>query len=513
MSEKIIIFDTTLRDGEQSPGFSMNLQEKIEFARQLQRLGVDVIEAGFPISSIGDFESVKAVAQQIEGPQICGLARARKEDIDRCWEAVKYSQRPRIHTFIATSDVHVEKKLRKTREEVKQYAVKAVEHARSYTENVEFSTEDAARTDWDYICDVIEGAISAGARTINVPDTVGYSNPWEMEKLFSYIFENVSNINEAVVSCHCHNDLGLAVSNSLGAVRAGARQVECTINGIGERAGNASLEEVVMALRTRKDFFGFETGINTEQIYPTSRMLTRFTGVSVQPNKAVVGANAFAHEAGIHQDGILKERTTYEIMTPQSVGWTGQGMVLGKHSGRHAFKNRLEELGFRMDEEKLQNAFEQFKELADVKKVVFDDDLISIVEQQTRAGELGRYKLQDLRIEIAKSGPRATVVLQCNGETLEDTGTGDGGLDAAFSTIKKMSGFEDSVLMSYNCSSVTQGTDALGQATIAVRHNDREVVGRGTDTDVLRASVKAFLDAVNRLTLNQSRDKIKEEIV
>jgi 2-isopropylmalate synthase len=512
MSERIIIFDTTLRDGEQSPGFSMNLQEKIEFARQLHRLGVDVIEAGFPISSPGDFESVKAIAQQIEGPQICGLARARTEDIDRCWEAVRHSSRPRIHTFIATSDVHVEKKLRKTREQVKEIAVRAVERAKRYTDNVEFSTEDAARTEWDYICEVVEAAIAAGATTINIPDTVGYSNPWEMERLFRYVFENVSNISQVIVSCHCHNDLGLAVANSLAAVRAGARQIECTINGIGERAGNASLEEAVMNLRTRKEFFGFETGINTRQIYPTSRMLTRFTGVSVQPNKAIVGANAFAHEAGIHQDGVLKERTTYEIMTPESVGWTGQGMVLGKHSGRHAFRNRLEGLGFRLKDAELEQAFERFKELADLKKTVFDDDLIAIVEQQARASEVGRYSLRELRIEIDKTGPRATVALTCNGDTLEDSGTGDGGLDAAFSVIKKMTGLEHSRLISYNCSSVTQGTDALGQATVALHHNDKEVVGRGTDTDVLRASVKAFVDAVNRLVLAPPKEEIQDYV-
>ncbi len=512
MSEKIIIFDTTLRDGEQSPGFSMNLQEKIEFARQLKRLGVDVIEAGFPISSRGDFESVKAIAQQIEGPQICGLARARAEDIDRCWEAVKYSSNPRIHTFIATSDIHVEKKLRKTREQVKEIAVRAVEHAKAYTDNVEFSTEDAARTEWDYICEVVEAAIDAGATTINIPDTVGYSNPWEMERLFRYIFANVSNIDRVIVSCHCHNDLGLAVANSLAAVRAGARQVECTINGIGERAGNASLEEVVMNLRTRKDFFGFETGIDTSQIYPTSRMLTRFTGVSVQPNKAIVGANAFAHEAGIHQDGVLKERATYEIMTPQSVGWTGQGMVLGKHSGRHAFRKRLEELGFCLGEEQLEEAFQRFKELADLKKTIFDEDLISIVEQQARAADLGRYTLRDLRIEIDKRGPRATVVLGCNGETLEGSGTGDGGLDAAFSVIKKISGLEDSSLISYNCSSVTQGTDALAQATVRLLRNEKDEVGKGTDTDVLRASVKAFVDAINRLVLSERRESLQERV-
>ncbi|HPA44624.1 MAG TPA: 2-isopropylmalate synthase [bacterium] len=510
MSDRIIIFDTTLRDGEQAPGFSMNLQEKIEFARQLQRLRVDVIEAGFPISSPGDFESVKAVARQIEGPQICGLARARNEDIDCCWEAVKHSARPRIHTFIATSDVHVEKKLRKTRQEVKEIAVRAVERAKKYTDNVEFSTEDAARTDWDYICEVIEAAINAGATTINVPDTVGYSNPWEIENLFRYIFENVPNVRKAIISCHCHNDLGLAVANSLATVRAGARQVECTINGIGERAGNASLEEVVMNLKTRREFFGFETSIDTSQIYPASRMLTRFTGVSVQPNKAVVGANAFAHEAGIHQDGVLKERTTYEIMTPESVGWTGQGMVLGKHSGRHAFKARLEELGFCLNEEELEKAFEAFKVLADLKKTVFDEDLIVIVHQQALSGDLDRYILHDLMIEVGKNGPSATVVLRSNGDTFQESGSGDGALDAAFSVIKKMTGLEESVLTNYNCSSVTQGTDAIAQSTISLRYKQKEVVGRGTDTDVVRASVKAFVDAVNRLLMTETREPVKD---
>ncbi|HOE11112.1 MAG TPA: 2-isopropylmalate synthase [bacterium] len=510
MSDKIILFDTTLRDGEQAPGFSMNLQEKIEFARQLQRLKVDVIEAGFPISSPGDFESVKTIAEQIEGPQICGLARARNEDIDCCWEAVRASARPRIHTFIATSDVHVEKKLRKTRQEVKEIAVRSVERAKKYTDNVEFSTEDAARTDWDYICEVIEATINAGATTINVPDTVGYSNPWEIEKLFRYIFENVSNIRQAVVSCHCHNDLGLAVANSLATLRVGARQVECTVNGIGERAGNASLEEVVMNLKTRREFFGFETGIDTRQIYPASRMLTRFTGVSVQPNKAIVGANAFAHEAGIHQDGVLKERTTYEIMTPESVGWSGQGMVLGKHSGRHAFKTRLEELGFRLNEEELQKAFEAFKVLADVKKKVFDEDLIVIVHQQAHSADLDRYILHDLIVEVGKNGPRATVVLRSNGNTFQESGTGDGVLDAAFSVIKKITGLEESVLTNYNCSSVTQGTDAIAQSTISLRYKDKEVVGRGTDTDVVRASVKAFVDAVNRLLITEAKEPVKD---
>ncbi|MBZ0258651.1 2-isopropylmalate synthase, partial [bacterium] len=391
-NDKIIVFDTTLRDGEQSPGFSMNIKEKIEFAFQLKRLGVDVIEAGFPISSEGDFEAVKAVAKQVDGPQICGLARALEKDIDRCWEAVQYSKNPRIHTFIATSDVHREKKLKKTEAQVRDMAVKAVKHARQYTDNVEFSTEDAARTGREYICTVIEAAIDAGAKTINVPDTVGYSNPWEFGALIEYIFEHVPNVNDAVISIHCHNDLGLAVPNSLAAVRAGARQIECTINGIGERAGNASLEELVMNIVTRQDCFPYHVDIKTDQIYPTSRLLTRFTGIGVQPNKAIVGANAFAHEAGIHQDGVLKERTTYEIMSPESVGWSGSSMVLGKHSGRHAFVTRIQELGFHLEDKEIEEAFNSFKDLADLKKTVFDEDLIAIVGSQSQSEENWKYK-------------------------------------------------------------------------------------------------------------------------
>ncbi|MFB3784932.1 MAG: 2-isopropylmalate synthase [bacterium] len=508
MTEKIIIFDTTLRDGEQSPGFSMNMKEKIEFAQQLKRLNVDIIEAGFPISSPGDFDSVKAIAQQVEGPQICGLARALEKDIDRCWEAVQYSKRPRIHTFIATSQVHMEKKLKKTRKEVRDLAVQAVQHARKYTDNVEFSTEDAARTERDYICEVVEAAIDAGATTINIPDTVGYSNPWEFGDLIAYIFEKVPNVHQAIISVHCHNDLGLAVANSLAAIRNGARQVECTINGIGERAGNASLEETVMNIKTRQDFFPFHTDVNTEQIYPASRMLTRFTGIAVQPNKAIVGANAFAHEAGIHQDGVLKERTTYEIMRPSAVGWTGSSMVLGKHSGRHAFVARLSELGVTLEGPALENAFNAFKELADRKKTVFDEDLIAIVDEQTRSVEQARFVLQDLFIKIGPDmKPSATVRIQANGETLEGSGTGDGALDAAFSIIKQLTGMQEAVLVDYSVGAVTVGTDAQGSARVVLKKNNREAVGRGTDTDVIRASVKAFLNAVNRLCTAAEREK------
>lgn len=512
MTEKIIVFDTTLRDGEQSPGFSMNIQEKVEFALQLKRLGVDIIEAGFPISSVGDFESVKAIAQKVEGPQICGLARAMEGDINRCWEAVQHSKRPRIHTFIATSQVHMEKKLKKSRKEVRDIAVKAVQLARSYTDNVEFSTEDAARTDREYICEVVEAAIDAGAKTINIPDTVGYSNPWEFGSLIEYIFEKVPNVNQAIISVHCHNDLGLATANSLAAIRKGARQVECTINGIGERAGNASLEEIVMNIKTRADFFGFHTDVNTEQIYPSSRMLTRFTGIGVQPNKAIVGANAFAHEAGIHQDGVLKERTTYEIMSPESVGWTGNSMVLGKHSGRHAFVTRMKDLGFDLEGEALEKAFNTFKELCDAKKVVFDEDLMAIVDEQTREKDQAKYVLQDLFIKIDKNEkPTATVRLQTNGDGIECSGTGDGALDAAFSVIKRLTDMEDVVLVDYHVGAVTLGTDAQGSANVVLKKEGRKAIGRGTDTDVIRASVKAFLNAINRFCFEE--EKKREPVV
>ncbi len=511
MSDKIIIFDTTLRDGEQSPGFSMNLKEKLEFAHQLERLGVNVIEAGFPISSIGDFEAVEAVAKEIKGPQICGLARAMERDIDRCWEAVKHAgDRARIHTFIATSPVHVEKKLKKTRKEVRDIAVKAVKRARQYTANVEFSTEDAARTEKEYICEVVEAAIDAGASTVNIPDTVGYSNPWEYGDLIACIFEKVPNIQDTIVSVHCHNDLGLAVPNSLAAVRNGARQVECTINGIGERAGNASLEEFVMNVAVRKDFFPYHTDIRTEQIYPTSRMLTRFTGISVQPNKAIVGANAFAHEAGIHQDGVLKERTTYEIMSPKSVGWAGDSMVLGKHSGRHAFVTRLQELGFQMEGEELEKAFAAFKDLADLKKTVFDEDIIVIVDEQARAEDYGKYKFGELKISYDEDNrPTAKVRIHSNGDTLEESGTGDGALDAAFSIIKKLTGMEEATLVDYHVNAVTVGTDAQGSANVILEKDGRRAVGRGAHTDVLKASVIAFINAVNGFISKEASEKAR----
>ena len=501
MSERIIVFDTTLRDGEQSPGASLNLVEKVEIAHQLKSLGVDVIEAGFPISSPGDFEAVSAVAREVKGPIICGLARARRQDIERCHEAVKHSDRPRIHTFIATSDIHVEKKLRKSKDEVIAIAVEAVRLAKSFVDDVEFSCEDAARTNKDYMCEVLEAVIDAGATTLNIPDTVGYSNPWEFAGIIAYLREHVKNIGKATISVHCHNDLGLAVANSLAAVRAGARQVECTINGLGERAGNASLEEIVMNIATRKDFYDFSTDINTREIYKTSRMVSHLTGMKVQANKAIVGGNSFAHEAGIHQDGMLKDSSTYEIMTPESVGWTGTSMVLGKHSGRHAFRERLIKLGYNLDEVNLERAFDRFKLLADKKKEIFDDDLAVIASEIVDALDNTReiFVLDYIQTSSGNTTvPTATVRLKKGEEDLVGSGNGDGPVDAAYSTIKALTGLEPK-LVDYRIHSVTGGTDALGEVHVALEREGRTAVGRGSSTDVIVASALAYVNALNRL--------------
>src|SRR5512145_1224372 len=423
--DRVIIFDTTLRDGEQAPGFSMNTMEKLEMARQLARLNVDVIEAGFPISSDEDFEATREVARQVgtlEGsPIICGLSRVGLMDIDRCWEAVKYARRPRIHTFVATSDIHLKYKLRKSRAEVLKAAVEAVKHARGYCDDVEFSPEDASRSDFDYMCDVLEGVIDAGARTINIPDTVGYAMPNEWGERIARIRERVKNSDRAILSVHCHNDLGQAVANSLVAIMNGARQVECAINGIGERAGNASLEEIVMALRTRKDYFGVETGVRSEEIFRTSRMLSHITGVHVQPNKAIVGENAFAHEAGIHQDGVLKEKLTYEIMRPEDIGRASNKLVLGKHSGRAALASRLKELGYPLAGSELDRAFKAFKDLADRKKEVYDEDLMAIATDDATQAE-AVYRLDYLHV-ISGTGviPSATVRLRKEGQLFQDS--------------------------------------------------------------------------------------------
>ncbi len=512
MSERVYVFDTTLRDGEQSPGASLNTQEKIEIAMQLARLGVDIIEAGFPISSPGDFEAVKLIAERVKGPVICGLARAKDIDVDRAAEAIKPAERRRIHTFIATSQIHREKKLRMSKEEIIDMAVNAIKRARNYTDDVEFSPEDASRTDIDYMCDVIEAAIDAGATTINIPDTVGYSNPFEFGSRIKYVREKVPNINKAIISIHCHDDLGLAVANSLAGLTNGARQVECTINGIGERAGNASLEEIVMNLKCRKDYFKLETGIQTEQLYRTSRMVSSLTGLPVQPNKAIIGGNAFAHEAGIHQDGVLKERTTYEIMLPEDVGWVGTSMIMGKHSGRHAFKERLIQLGYNhLNEEQTNKAFERFKKLCDKKKVVYDDDLISIVEDE-RMQIPETYIFSSIRaISDNRDEPSATVEIIRDGKSMKATSTGDGPVDAAYKVIQQLTQVQ-AHLVNYNLQAVTQGTDSQGVVVVTLEEDGLNVTGRGSNTDVVVASAIAYLNAINRLIFFKEKNlKAKKE--
>src|SRR3990172_5485352 len=499
MGDRILIFDTTLRDGEQSPGYSMNTKEKLEMAKQLARLGVDVIEGGFPIASEDDFEAVKTIAQHLKGgPIIAGLCRAKDIDIDRGWESLKHAERPRIHTFIATSEIHIKYKLKSTQEEVLEATVAAVKRAKRCTEDVEFSAEDAHRTDQDFLCRVVEAAIKAGATTINIPDTVGYGVPWEFGERVRNLMGRVPNIDRVVVSAHCHDDLGVAVANSLEAIRAGARQVECTINGIGERAGNASLEEIVMALRTRKDMLGYETGIRTEEIYRSSRPLQSLTGIRVQPNKAMGGATAFAHEAGIHQHGLLQKPLTYEIMTPESVGVPKSRLVLGKHSGRHAFKKRLEELGITLSEEALNKAFIRFKAVADKKKEVFDDDLLAIVEEEVMApGET--YSLDYLQFTSGTNiVTTANVRLKRENEILQESGWGDGPVDAAYKAIDQITKVQGR-LADYSIRAVTGGKDAMGEVVLKLEVNGHTVMGKGTSTDVIEASVRAYLNAINKI--------------
>jgi len=509
-TDRVLIFDTTLRDGEQSPGCSMTPKEKLEVARQLARLGVDVIEAGFPISSVGDFESVRAIAEIVgnleingmEPPIIAGLARAKELDIMRTVEAVKAARRPRVHTFLSTSPIHRERKLRMSREKVLAMAVEAVRLAKSHVEDVEFSLEDAGRTEYDYMVEVVQAVIEAGATTVNIPDTVGYCQPEQYADRIRHIMENVPNVGKAIISVHCHDDLGLAVANSLAAVKAGARQVECTVNGIGERAGNTSLEEVVMNLRTRRDYFGIDTRIVSAEIYPTSRLVSQMTGSRVQANKAIVGANAFAHESGIHQDGMLKDKETYEIMTPESVGWKGEGMVMGKHSGRHAFATRMKEIGFEMESEPLEKAFTRFKELADKKKVIFDEDLIAIAEEVLFKESSQAW---DLTYMHASSGtetlPTATVKMTFKGEVLVDAAMGDGPVDAVFHAIDRITGNPLKV-HEYHLDAVTEGQDAQGRVTLVVSRQEAESVkvkGSGISTDVVLASAKAYVNALNSL--------------
>jgi 2-isopropylmalate synthase len=496
--EQIRIFDTTLRDGEQSPGFSMNINEKVRMARQLEKLGVDVIEAGFPVASQGDFEAVSQIARAVTGVQVAGLARANERDIDRAWEAIREARRPRIHTFISTSDIHLTHQLRKSRDEVLAMTTAAVRRAKSYTDNVEFSAMDATRSDRDYLCRVIEAAIDAGATTVNIPDTVGYAIPAEFGSLIRYLREHVSNIGRAVISVHCHNDLGLATANAVAAVLNGARQIECTVNGIGERAGNTSLEEVVMIIYTRKEHLGLSTGITTTEIYNTSKLLTRITGVAVQPNKAIVGANAFAHESGIHTDGLLKDKITYEIMTPESVGVTKSSLVLGKHSGRHAMKDELHKRGYDLSDEMISRIFERFKELADKKKDLYDEDLETIVaEIVLRAPE--KYKLINLNVISGSFAiPTATVQMEVDGALIKDVGMGDGPVDAALKTIAKITRTK-STLLKFSVDAITGGTDAQGVVTVRLEEDGREIVGRGAHNDIIMASVLAYLNALNRL--------------
>ncbi len=502
--EKIIIFDTTLRDGEQSPGASLNIKEKLELARQLAKLKVDVIEAGFPISSEGDFEAVNRIARTVEGPVIAGLSRVLKKDIDRCWEAVRPAQRPRIHTFVGTSPLHRDYILRKSAKAVLKMAVEAVKRARGYTEDVEFSAMDATRTEFDYLCEILEKTIEAGATTLNIPDTVGYALPEEFGRLIKGVCEKVPNIRKAVISVHCHNDLGLATANSLSAVIHGARQVECTINGLGERAGNVSLEETVMILQTREDFFKeYATRINAKEIHKTSRLVSRLTGVPIQPNKAIVGENAFAHSSGIHQDGILKKRKTFEIMTPASIGLKESKMVLTSRSGRHALSHRLEELGYKLKGQELARAYEEFKKLADKKKEIFDGDLESIV--QGNISDIPEaFHLEYIHTSSgSRTVPTATIRLKKEGKIIEDAACGDGPVDAAYRAIDRITGIKGK-LLDYALRAVTGGKDALGEVTVKIKEGKEISVGRGTSTDIIEASAKAYLNAINKLVHRRS---------
>ncbi len=498
--ETVRILDTTLRDGEQSPGASMTVEEKVVVAQQLARLGVDIIEAGFAISSPGDFEAIRRIAFEVEGPVISSLARALPADIDRAAEALKGAPRVRIHTFISTSDIHLKHQFRMSREEAKKRAVDMVERARGYLEDVEFSPMDASRSEPAYLYDVLEAVIEAGATTLNIPDTVGYALPDTFGALIAGIKENVRGIEKAVISVHCHNDLGLATANSLAAVINGARQVECTVNGIGERAGNASLEEIVMILKTHGQALGLETNINTEQIYPSSRLVSGITGISVQPNKAIVGENAFAHESGIHQDGLLKEKTTYEIMRPESVGLARSTLVMGKHSGRHAFATRIRELGYEISDEDLQKAFERFKVLADKKKEVFDEDIEAIVQDEVlRMDKTEAYSLISLDVQSGtETAPVATVEMKVHGKVVKESSPGSGPVDAAYRAIKKITGTK-SRLLKYSVNAITGGTDAQGEVTVRIAEGDLVALGQGAHTDIIVASAKAYVNALNRL--------------
>lgn len=512
MARRIKIFDTTLRDGEQTPGVNLNLQEKMEIAKQLVRLGVDVIEGGFAIASPGDFESIMTLSKNIKGVSIASLCRATEKDIDRAWEAVQYAESPRIHTFIATSDIHMKYKLKMSEEEVLERAIAMVKRAKSYCSDVEFSAEDASRTSEEFLMRVVEAVISAGATVVNIPDTVGYTTPLEFGRLIKNIRNNVPNIDKAEISIHCHNDLGLAVANTLAAIENGAVQAECTINGIGERAGNAALEEIIMGINTRKDYYDLTHKIDTKQIYRSSRLVSSLTGVSVQPNKSIVGANAFAHEAGIHQHGVLSEKTTYEIMTPESVGVGKNRMVLGKLSGHHAFEDRLKEMGYALSPEEVKTAFEKFKDLADRKKVVTDKDIEALVDENIAVPDI--FVIDSFQINSGnKMISTSTVSIKRDDIIITEAATGDGPVDAAFNAIERATGVNVE-LVHYRIKAVTEGKDALGEVTVKISSNDNVYLGKGVSTDIIEASVKAYLNAINRsISEISTKSEINEEII
>ena len=505
MQDKVIIFDTTLRDGEQAPGASLSVAEKLEIAQQLAILGVDVIEAGFPVSSPAQFDATKLIAEQVKGSTICGLARAHEADITSAGKALAPAKSRRIHTFIATSPIHMKHKLNKTPAEVLKMAVAAVKLAKTFTDDVEFSPEDACRSEMPFLIEILTAVIEAGATTLNIPDTVGYVLPYEYGQIIAQLVAGVPGIDKTIISTHCHNDLGQAVANSLAGVRNGARQVECSINGLGERAGNAALEEVVMAIHTRPDFFTkaaggkpVTTGIKTTEIYRTSQLVSRLTGFVIQPNKAIVGANAFAHESGVHVDGVLKERKTYEIMTPETIGLAGSRMVLGRHTGRHGFTDHCKKLGYKLSKDEIEQAYQRFLQVADKKKEVFDEDLVAIIDDEVRSVE-HTFTLEYLRVLIETgNAPQAAVKIKTKGEVKEAQAEGDGPVDAAYNAIREATGFSPK-LESYSIRAVTSGKEALGEATVKIKTDGRTFVGRGISTDIIEASAKAYIDAINRM--------------
>ncbi|MFH1370613.1 MAG: 2-isopropylmalate synthase [Planctomycetota bacterium] len=512
MEDKVLIFDTTLRDGEQAPGASLSGAEKLEIARQLAVLGVDIIEAGFPVSSPTQFEATRRIAEQVKGPTICGLARAHEADITSAGKALAPAKKRRIHTFIATSPIHMKHKLNKTEPEVLKMAVAAVKLAKTFTDDVEFSPEDACRSEMPFLIEILTAVIEAGATTLNIPDTVGYVLPYEYGQIIAQLVAGVPGINNTIVSTHCHNDLGQAVANSLAGVRNGARQVECSVNGLGERAGNAALEEVVMAIHTRPDFFGgstmlatgkgkakpLTTNIKTTQIYKTSQLVSRLTGFVIQPNKAIVGANAFAHESGVHVDGVLKERKTYEIMTPETIGLSGSRMVLGRHTGRAGFTDRCKKLGYKLSKDEIETAYQRFTQVADKKKEVFDEDLVAIIDDEVRVVE-HTFELEYMRVLIETGvSPKAVVKIKSKDGIKEAEADGDGPVDAAYNAIREATGFSPA-LESYSIRAVTSGKEALGEATVKIKTDSRTFIGRGISTDIIEASAKAYIDAINRM--------------